>query len=170
MNEPAKLGKWRKGKRKYDVLGYFDEAKHVGFTKWLSEADEKGFIKGGITPQLRRGFFTDLLRRGALLFKKVLHFIFMNFFPSSIYVSFEFLSLTEYILQQIDEALYLMRKRSMKFPDIFPQNVITLDMSWFELVSNRYRRATKKRNYLSTWKCPKDLLAYCLGEKPLMNI
>ena len=55
----------------------------------------------------------------------------------------------------------------MKFPDIFPQNVITLDMSWSELVSNRYRWATEKMNYLSNWKCPNKLLAYCLGEKPL---
>ena len=73
MNEPAKLGKWRKGKRKYDVLGYFDEAKHVGLTKWLSEADEHGFIKGDIMPKLGKGFFTDLLSRGALLSKEVLY-------------------------------------------------------------------------------------------------
>ena len=50
VNEPAKLGKWRKGKWKYDVLGYFDEAKHVGLTKWMSEADKYGFRKGGIMP------------------------------------------------------------------------------------------------------------------------
>ena len=40
MNDPAKLGKWQKGKRKYDVLGYFDKAKHAGMTKWLSEVDK----------------------------------------------------------------------------------------------------------------------------------
>ena len=50
MNESAKLGKWQKGKQKYYVLGYFDDAKHVGLTKWLSKADEQGFIKGGILP------------------------------------------------------------------------------------------------------------------------
>ena len=81
MNAPTKLGKWQKGKRKYDVLGYFDEAKHVGLTKWLSEADEQGFMKGGITPQLRKEFFTNLLRRGILLSNEVFNFIFLNFFP-----------------------------------------------------------------------------------------
>ena len=50
VNKPAKLGKWQKDKWKYDVFGYFDKAKHAGLTKWLSEADEQGFIKGGITP------------------------------------------------------------------------------------------------------------------------
>ena len=55
------------------------KAKYAGLTKWLSEADEQGFIKGGITPQLE-WFFMDLLRRGTLLSKEVFIFIFMNFF------------------------------------------------------------------------------------------
>ena len=63
------------------MFGYFDEAKHAGLTKWLSEVDEQGFIKGSITPQLRKWFFTDLLRRGALLSNKVFNFIFLKFFP-----------------------------------------------------------------------------------------
>ena len=79
------------------------------------------------------------------------------------------MSLTESILQRIDEALYLMRKRSMEYPNIFSQNVIILDRSWSELVLDRYRRAMEKRNYLSSWKCPKELLAYCLGDNPLRD-
>ena len=109
------------------MLGYFDEAKHAGLTKWLSEADEQTFIKGSITLQLRKGFVTGLLKRGSLLSNEVFNFIFLNFFPPSSYVSFEFLSLTEYMFKHIDEALYLMQKRSMKFSDIFPQDVIILD-------------------------------------------
>ena len=57
----------------------------------------------------------------------------------------------------------------MKFPDIFTQNVVILDNSWFGLVLDRYRRATEKRNHLSSWKCPKDLHTYFLGEKPLRD-
>ena len=81
---------------------------HAGLTKWLSEADEHRFIKGGIMLQLGKGFFTNFLKRGALLSKEVLYFIFMNFFPLSSYVSFECMSLTESMLQHIDEAMYLM--------------------------------------------------------------
>ena len=65
----------------YDVFGYFDEAKHASLIKWLSEASEQEFIKGSIIPKLMKGFFTNLLRRGALLSNEVFNFIFLKFFP-----------------------------------------------------------------------------------------
>ena len=57
----------------------------------------------------------------------------------------------------MDEAMYLMRKRIHKFPNIFPQDVVLLDDPWSQLVDVRYKEVSDKKS-LKNWKCPEELL------------
>ena len=59
-----------------------------------------------------------------------------------------------------------MRKRSQKFPDIFPSKVAILDDYWKQVVGSRYAQAVEKKE-LQTFQCPDKLMQYCQGESPI---
>ena len=63
VNEPSKIGRWRKGKPMYHILGWLDEAKYTALLKWLKDKDMVSKIKVGTTA-LTNLFFIDLLRKG----------------------------------------------------------------------------------------------------------
>ena len=46
VNEPSKIGRWRKGKPMYHALGWLDEAKYTALSKWLKDKDGVSTIKG----------------------------------------------------------------------------------------------------------------------------
>ena len=62
--------------------------------------------------------------------------------------------------------MYLMRKRSQKFPDIFPKNVAILDNYWTQVVGGHYETPVEK-NELQMFQCPEELMQYCQGERPI---
>ncbi|KAL5544609.1 hypothetical protein UlMin_008393, partial [Ulmus minor] len=66
VNVPAKIGRWAKGKPVYNVLGWFDEAKYKDLIQWLNQSDVNVYIEGG-TSDLKKNFFTDLLRKNGWL-------------------------------------------------------------------------------------------------------
>ena len=69
-------------------------------------------------------------------------------------------------MQHLDEIMYLMRKRSQKFPNIFPTNVAILEDYWTQSVGGFYVAVVEKNEKQSFW-CPKDLKRYCQGERPI---
>ena len=62
--------------------------------------------------------------------------------------------------------MYLMRKRSQKFPDMFPSKVAILDDYWTQVVDSCYAQAVEKKE-LQTFQCPNELMQYCQGETPI---
>ena len=74
VNEPSKIGRWRKGKPMYHALGWLDEAKYTALSKWLKDKDGVSTIKGG-TMTLTKSFFIDLLRKGGWLTNEVIYLI-----------------------------------------------------------------------------------------------
>ena len=74
INEPSKIGTWRKGKPMYHALGWLDEAKYTALSKWLKDKDGVSTIKGGTTT-LTKSFFIDLLRKGGWLTNEVIYLI-----------------------------------------------------------------------------------------------
>ena len=59
-----------------------------------------------------------------------------------------------------------MRKRSQKFPDIFPSKVAILDDDWTQVVGSRYAQAVEKKE-LQSFQYPDELTQYCRGERPI---
>ena len=74
VNEPSKIGKWRKGKTMYHALGWLDKAKYTTFSKWLKDKDGVSRIKGGTTT-LMKSFFIDLLWKGGWLTNEIISLI-----------------------------------------------------------------------------------------------
>ena len=74
VNEPSKIGKWRKGKTMYHALGWLDKAKYTTLSKWLKDKDGVSRIKGGTTT-LMKSFFIDLLRKGGWLTNEIISLI-----------------------------------------------------------------------------------------------
>ncbi|KAL5573894.1 hypothetical protein UlMin_023491 [Ulmus minor] len=62
--------------------------------------------------------------------------------------------------------MYLIRKRSQMFLDIFPSKVTILDDYWTQVVGSRYAQAVQKKE-LQTFQCPDELMQYCQGERPI---
>ena len=62
--------------------------------------------------------------------------------------------------------MYLLRKRSQKFPDIFLSKVAILDDYWKQVVGSRYAQAVEKKE-LQTFQCTDELMQYCWGERPI---
>ena len=62
--------------------------------------------------------------------------------------------------------MYLLRKRSQKFPNIFSSKVDILNDYWTQVVSSRYAQAIEKKE-LQTFQCPDELMQYCWGERPI---
>ena len=60
--------------------------------------------------------------------------------------------------------MYLMRKRSQKFPNIFLSKVAILDDYWTQVVGSRYAQAVEKKE-LQTFQCLDELMQYCRGER-----
>ena len=65
INEPSKIGRWKKGKLSYYALSWLDETKHTVLMKWLGDKDGANQIQGWTTT-LKKLFFTDLLQKGRL--------------------------------------------------------------------------------------------------------
>ncbi|KAL5547729.1 hypothetical protein UlMin_002960 [Ulmus minor] len=78
----------------------------------------------------------------------------VNFvFFTNLFVCFVMLIL---LLQHMDEAMYLMRKRIQKFPTLFPQEVVLLDDLWSQLVDAWYKAAVSEKKSFKNWKCPEE--------------
>ena len=74
VNEPSKIGRWRKGKPTYHALRWLDKAKYSAMSKWLKDNDWVSTIKGGTTT-LTKSFFINLLQKGGLLTNDVISLI-----------------------------------------------------------------------------------------------
>ena len=178
VNESNRFGKLRKkDKPRYWWARSFNDDKLTALMTWLNAKDGMRYIQRG-TLNMYRSFCHPVIALGGwlsnavcicLLTKIVALFTLALFFLGFLYCSmsiivrtivfiaqlFFFFTISFFcfvmlilLLQHMDEAMYLMRKRIQKFPNLFPQDVVLLDDPWSQLVDAQYKVAISDKKSL----------------------